>query len=268
VFRRVAAATHADLLTVEREWDDKGKRMRGEIVVGRARDIPEFLHLTPAEGGWRVVVVDGAEDMNPQAANAVLKVLEEPPPRVVLLLVSAAPGRLLPTIRSRCRLLRLGLLTEADVAGLLDRYRPGIDAGERDRLATMAEGSPGRALVLAEGNGVGLSDLVTQVLEHLPGLSTGRAHEVADKVGRDEAAFATFMDLLRTAVAAAVRDAARGVADPAQAALIGVRPLAAWVDVWQGLCRLQGETEAFHLDRRQAIVMGLGILAGTVQRVP
>ncbi len=107
VFRRVAVGSHADLLTVEREWDDKKSRLRGEIVVDDARAISAFLRLTPAEGGWRVVVIDGAEHMNRNAANAVLKMLEEPPPRAVLLLTCAAPGRLLPTIRSRCRRLAL-----------------------------------------------------------------------------------------------------------------------------------------------------------------
>ncbi len=267
VFRRVAAGTHADLLTVEREWDPKRKKKRGEIVVADARGIPDFLHLTPAEGGWRVVVVDGAEDLNHQAANAVLKVLEEPPPRAVLLLVCAAPGRLLPTIRSRCRRLRLSPLTEAEVAGLLDRTHPGLDPAERQRLAAMAEGSPGRALTLAEGNGVGLADLVSQVLDKLPAMTTGRAHEVADALARDDEAFSTFMGLLRTAVAVSVRDVARGRADPDQIRLIGARPLDAWVDVWQGLCRLQDETEALHLDRRQAIVTSLGLLAGTGARV-
>ena len=268
VFRRVAAGTHADLLTVEREWDPKRKKLRAEIVVADARGIPEFLHLTPAEGGWRVVVVDGAEDLNHQAANAVLKVLEEPPPRAVLLLVCAAPGRLLPTLRSRCRRLRLSPLAEAELAGLLDRYRPDLDPAECRRLATLAEGSPGRALALAAGNGVKLADLVSQVLENPPALTAGRAHEVADALGRDDEAFGTFMELLRTAVAAAVRDAARGRADPDQVRLIGARPLDAWVDVWQGLCRLQDETEAFYLDKRQAIVTGLGLLAGTSPRVP
>jgi DNA polymerase-3 subunit delta' len=268
VFRRVAAGTHADLLTIEREWDPKRKKLRGEIVVADARGIPEFLHLTPAEGGWRVVVVDGAEDLNQQAANAVLKMLEEPPPRTVLLLACAAPGRLLPTIRSRCRRLRLSPLTDAEVAALLDRYQPGLDPAERDRLAGLAEGSPGRALALAAGDGVKLAGLVSEVLENLPRLDTGRAHGVADALGRDDEAFSTFMDMLRTAVAAAVRDAARGCADPGQIRLIGARPLDAWVDVWHGLCRLQDETEAFHLDRRQAIVTGLTLLAGNATRVP
>jgi DNA polymerase-3 subunit delta' len=267
VSRRVAAGTHADLLTVERGWDDKRKKRRGEIVAEDVRRVAEFLRLTPAEGGWRVVVVDGAEDMNRHAANALLKVLEEPPARAVLLLASFAAGRLLPTLRSRCRRLRLAPLTEAEVAGLLTRYRPATLPEEAARLAAMAEGSPGRALALAEGDGVGLADLVSRALEKLPALTLTQAHEVADALARSEEAFSTFMDLLRTEVAAAVRDAARGRPDPGQARLIGARPLDAWVDVWHALTRLQDETEGLHLDRRQAIVTGLGLLAGTTQRV-
>jgi DNA polymerase-3 subunit delta' len=143
---------------------------------------------------------------------------------------------------------------------LLARYRPDLEADERGRLAAIAEGSPGRALALAEANGVALSALVAEVLGDLPAMTAGRAHAVADQAARDETTFAIFMDLLARAVAGAVRAVARGGADAAQAALISTRPLAAWVDVWQGLCRLQDETEAFHLDRRQAVVNGLSLL--------
>ena len=262
IFRRVAAGSHADLLTVEREWDAKKKKLRGEIVVDDVRRIAEFLHLTPAEGGWRVVVLDGAEDLNRSAANALLKVLEEPPPRAVLLLVCSAAGRLLPTIRSRCRRLRLPALGEDAMSELLARYLPETAEEERGRLATMAEGSIGRALALAEGGGVAVADLVGKVLDALPDVSAARAHEVADLLGRDEEAFSTFMELLRAGVAASVREVARGRADPDQARLVGTRPLAAWVDVWHALSHLQYETEAFHLDKRQAILAGCALLAG------
>ena len=83
-FRRVAAGSHADMLTIEREYDPKRKRMRTTIAVDDVRRVVPFMHLTPAEGGWRVVVIDGAEEMNPASANALLKVLEEPPPRAVV----------------------------------------------------------------------------------------------------------------------------------------------------------------------------------------
>ncbi|MCW3473816.1 DNA polymerase III subunit delta' [Limobrevibacterium gyesilva] len=261
VLRRTAAGSHADLLTVEREWDPKRKRLRGEIVVDDVRRVSEFLRLTPAEGGWRVVVLDGAEDLNRNAANALLKVLEEPPARAMLLLVCSAAGRLLPTIRSRCRRLRLAPLAETDIAALLQTYMPELDADQRLRLSGLAEGSIGRALQLAEGEGVAFADMVSEVMDALPNLTTEKAHAVADALGRNEDAFSTFMDLLRAAVAAAVRDAARGRTDPDQARMLGARPLDAWVDVWHALTRLQDETENAYLDKRQAIVTGLGLLA-------
>ena len=259
-FRRVAAGSHADLLTVERTLNERGK-LRSEIVIDDVRRVAGFLRRTPAEGGWRVVVVDGAEDLNRNAANALLKVLEEPPPRAILLLVCSAAGRLMPTMRSRCRRLALGPLAEGVVRGLLTRYQPELAEDDAARLAGIAEGSIGRALSLAAGGGVTQASLVDQVLGNLDKLDVIRAHAVADALGRDEGAFSTFMDLLSAGLAAAVRDAARGRADPDQARLLGDRPLAAWVDVWHALRRLQDETEGAYLDKRQAIVSGLSMLA-------
>jgi DNA polymerase-3 subunit delta' len=260
-FRRIAAGTHADLLTVEREWDPKRKKLRGEIIVDDVRGIADFLHRTPAEGGWRVVVLDGAEDLNRNAANALLKMLEEPPRRAVLILVCSAAGRLLPTIRSRCRRLRLDPLSEDEMARLLATALPDTRADERARLAALAEGSPGRALQLAGEGGIAVAEMVTGVLKKLPGLTLEHAHETADKLGRDEDAFGTFMDLLRAELSAAVREAARGRADPIQARMLGAAPLDAWVEVWQRLTRLQRETEDFYLDKRQALVTSFQMLA-------
>lgn len=263
VFRRVAAGAHADLLTIEREYDAKRKKMRREIVVDDVRRVAGFLHLTPAEGGWRVVVVDEAERTdNPAVPNILLKTLEEPPPRTVLLMTSAAPERLLPTIRSRCRRLRLGALDDATLADLLARYLPDADDTARARLLALGEGSIGRALELAEGGGVAVADLVGQVLDAAPDLTAARGHAVADALGRDEDAFATFMALLRAGLAAAVRAVASGRPDPDQSRLIGARPLDAWVDVWHGLARLQHETEGLNLDKRQAILTSFAMIAG------
>ncbi len=263
VFRRVAAGTHADLLTIELEWDPKRRRQRTEIVAEDVRDIAGFLHLTPAEGGWRVVVVDGAEALNRHAANALLKMLEEPPPRALLLLVCSTPGRLLPTIRSRCRMLRLDTLPEPDMMAALAPSLPALSASDLQQLVALAEGSPGRAHQLAEAEGITLAGLVRQILAELPSLSASRAYAVADQVGRSETAFATFLELLRAALATAVAEAARGQADPEQARLAALRPLEAWGAVWSRLNRLQDETERSYLDKRQAIVAGLGYLSGS-----
>ncbi len=264
VFRRVKAGSHADLLTIERGFDDQRKRRRTMIAVEDIRGIAGFMSLTPAEGGWRVAIVDGAAEMNTASANALLKILEEPPARSVLLLVCAAPGRLLPTIRSRCRRLRLAALPEATMEVLLAGYLPDLSADERGRLITLAEGSPGRALALAAEEGLALAVLVDEILAALPDLPPNAGHDLADKLGRGDG-FSTFMDLLRAAIASAVREAARGRADPEQARLAGLHPLAAWGDVWQALTRLQHETEWFALDRRQAILSALGLLAEPAQ---
>lgn len=262
VFRRVAAGSHADLLTIERAYDEKRKRMRTQIAVDDVRRISSFMSLTPAEGGWRVVIVDGAEELNQASANALLKILEEPPPRAVLLLVCAAPGRLLATIRSRCRRLRLEALGPEQMEPLLAAYLPNLAADERGRLVTVAEGSPGRALLLAEEEGLAIANLVNEVLSALPALKPARAYAVADTLARGDTGFSNFMDLLRGSLAAAVRDAVRGRADEEQSRLVALRPLDAWGDVWHALTRLQDETERFALDKRQAIVAGLGMLSG------
>jgi DNA polymerase-3 subunit delta' len=262
VFRRVAAGAHADMHTVELAYDEKRRRMRTQIAVDDVRGISTFMGLTPAEGGWRIAIVDGAEEMNQSSANALLKILEEPPRRALLVLTCAAPGRLLPTIRSRCRRLRLDPLRPEAMEQLLSIYLPEQGSDERGRLVTVAEGSPGRALLLAREDGLKVAGLVDEVLTALPKLRPAKAYAVADALSRGDTAFSNFFDLLRAGIAAAVRDVARGQGDEEQSRLVALRPLDAWGDVWHALTRLQDETERFNLDKRQAVVAGLGMLGG------
>jgi DNA polymerase-3 subunit delta' len=259
VFRRVAAATHADLLTIEREWDEKKKRMKKSIAADTARLIPPFLHLTPAEGGWRVVIVDGAEDLNPHSANALLKVLEEPPPRAVLILVCSAAGRLLPTIRSRCRHLVLAPLAEPDMLRALDLYLPDMPPTDRATLAGIAEGAPGRALALAEEGGLKLAAMVGEVLQAGPAIALGRAYEMSDSL-REQAPFETFMALLHRGIAAAVSAYVRGTADASQRALVESKSAVDWAETAQRLAALSAETERANMDRRQALIAGMAML--------
>ncbi len=243
-FRRVAAGSHADLLSVERAVDEKTKRRRAEIVVEDARAVSTFLHLTAAEGGWRVVIVDGADLMNRSAANALLKVLEEPPPRAILLLLAASPGRLLATIRSRCRRLALHRLPDALVERLLAQALPELE--DAAGIAALAGGSIGRALALALGAALAGARLAEEALD---GVAPLRAHALADEVLKLEDGFSLFMTLLRGQMAG--RIAGRGRAG--QAAPHG-RPLAAWVELWQGLGALQAATEGVNLEPRQALL--------------
>jgi DNA polymerase-3 subunit delta' len=144
---------------------------------------------------------------------------------------------------------------------LLARYLPQTDLATRDRLASLADGSIGRALTLSGSGGIPAASLVDRVLASLPHPKPGLADEVADGLGRGEDSFGTFMELLRAAIANAVRDAAAGRPDPDQAMLISARPLDAWVDIWQALGTLQSETEGLYLDKRQAIASTIGLLA-------
>lgn len=256
-FRRLAAGTHADVLLLAREMNESTRKLRREIAVEQVRDMVGFMHLTPAEGGWRVIVVDGAEDMNRNAANALLKVLEEPPRRAILFLTSDAPGRLLPTIRSRCRRLKLEPLGPADMDSALRHLLPELDGAARAKLAAIAGGAPGRAVALAGEGALALASLADDVLA-APSLPVARMHEVADKAARDDDGFATFMTLLRAGVSARVRGAARG--GTAHAAVPGGRPLADWFEVWHALGRLLDETARFNLDKRTAVIAGLELL--------
>ena len=264
VARRIAAGAHADLFVLQRTVSPSTKKLRGEIVVEDVRAAGEFLRLTPAEGGWRVVIVDRADELNRSAANALLKILEEPPGRAVLLLVAASPGRLPATVRSRCRRLALRPLPEDAMGKLLAQALPDMAEEERLRLASLAEGSPGRALRLAAEEGIAMAGLVDEVLAALPELGAARMHEVVDRLGRSDQGFSTFFELLRAAISAAVRDAARGQADAEQGRIAALRPLAEWGDVWHALSRLQDETEAFALDKRQAVIQGLSLLTDRV----
>jgi DNA polymerase-3 subunit delta' len=276
VFRRNASGGHADLITVERSWDEKKKKRRGEIVIGDVRDIGQFLHLTPAEGGWRVVVVDCAEDMNRNAANAVLKVLEEPPRRSVLLLVSHAPGRLLPTIRSRCRRLALKPLADAQVRALLARYRPELEPTDQALLVWLAQGSIGRALALAEEEGLELYRELGEQLGRLPDLDIPAVHDFADRLARDREGdrFRTAADLLEGWMARLLRTASLGRPDPgippeeAQilGRLAGSRGLDQWLALWEKVTRLIAGAEQADLDLKQVWIGAMLALAGQGRR--
>jgi len=264
VFRRVAAGGHADFLAVERGKNENTGKPRSEIVVDDVRSIGDTMRLTPAEGGWRVAIVDAADDMNPIAANALLRVLEEPPARALLVLVSHAPGRLLPTIVSRCRRLSLQALADNDVAALLAAYRADLPAEDRAALVGLAEGSIGRALGLADEGGVGLYRELAALLVTLGRLDVGALHSLGDRVGRAgaEEAFLTVTDLLRWWLGRLILFGARGQApsgaSPDDEALMErLAPAAGldrWLEVWEKINCLLARAGGTNLDRKQVFL--------------
>jgi DNA polymerase-3 subunit delta' len=262
VFRQVASGGHPDLLVVERGVDPKRRRQRREIVADEARRVADFLHLTSALGGWRVVIVDGADLMNSHAANSLLKILEEPPKQTVLLLASDNPGRLLPTIRSRCRTVVLKPLDDRKITDLLQHYRVDISERDRDLLVDLAEGSIGRALDLAAGDGVGLYQNIFSFLNELPKLNFETLHGFADRLARPgaEDSFSLFAELLSLGVARLVMTGtkpptslSRGE-DQIMRRLVGRRGLDQWVEVWEKLTHLFAQAEGINLDRKQVVL--------------
>lgn len=264
VARRVASGGHSDLLTVERSVNPRTGKPRGEIVVEDVARLSSFLGLTAGEGEWRVVVVDVADEMNRSAANALLKGLEEPPPRTLFLLVSHMPGRLLPTIRSRCRTLALAPLPEVAVRELLSEMLPDVAPEDGRVLARLADGSIGQALILAEAGGLGLYRELMDLLSGLDRLDVRALHTLGDKVGRSgaEDSFVLLGRLLDSWLSRMIRAGARGdeprevVAGEAATArkLFARGGLAKWLEVWDNVGRLFSQAGSANLDRKQVVV--------------
>ncbi len=263
LFKRIASGGHADLATLEPGFDTERKRRRDLILVDEVRAATRLLSLTAAEGRWRVIVVDAAEQMNAPAANALLKLLEEPPRRALLLLVSHAPGRLPATVRSRLCKLVLHPLPRAAVAGLVRRHRPELDDAAVEALAALAEGSPGRALALAELGGVELLGELLALFDQLPKLDTEALHRLADRLARPAAAegYRTATGLLVWWLARLVRLGAGAPADevaPGEGALIrrlvNGSSLESWLEVWDKVSRLVAQAESKNLDRKQVVM--------------
>ncbi|MFN3514431.1 MAG: DNA polymerase III subunit delta' [Phenylobacterium sp.] len=249
VSRQVAARSHPDLMVLEKVGED-GKP-RKVIPVDDARKLSEFFSKSPAAAPHRVAIVDAADDLNVNAANAVLKTLEEPPPRGVLFLISHSPGRLLSTIRSRCRRLAFGPLEEGAVVRFVQE-RTGANAEDAIRLSRMAGGAPGRAVALAAAGAVAVDDAAREILQGLPDLDGGAALALADRFRGGEGA-AQFELLLH-------RLAERVHALSVQHAQAGSGGLDRWAAAWETLQRLPREVEALNLDRADAFFTALSEL--------
>ena len=239
VSRMVAARSHPDLLVLERHVEDGPARKT--IPVDEARRLPEFFSKAPGVARRRIAIIDAADDLNVNAANAVLKTLEEPSGHGVLLLVSHAPGRLLPTIRSRCRRLAFPPWPDSAVQAFAEAKLE-LSADEAAELAVMAHGSPGRALALAAGAGRTLEAAARDLVGGEDGPhAMADALRIADSFrgGEGAANFALLLDRLGETLRSEAR-VASGARAEALAAL------------WRRATALPGMVEALNLDRADA----------------
>ncbi len=219
VSHRIATGADSGLVTITRTVNEKTGRLRDQIVVDDIRNLAGFFQMSAIDGGRRVVIVDAADDMNVQAANALLKMLEEPPERATLILITHQPSRLLPTIRSRCRTLRLNTLDGAQMQDAM--MQAGVDPGkDAVALAELSGGSVGEALRLSLLNGLAMYTEIIGLLGSLPQLDrvrTLRLAEAAAQRGADEKLDLLFT-LLEIALARLARTGATGQPPASEAA--------------------------------------------------
>ncbi len=253
--RLVATQGHPDLLILERTVGDTGK-LRTQIAVDDVRRTISFFGSTAREEGWRVCIVDSADELNAAGANALLKILEEPPTKALLLVVSHAPGRLLPTIRSRCRRLSLRPLSAEDVArALAGALQRDADEPEIKAAAAAADGSVSRALDLIGGAALAVRERVNAMLDALPSVDPAALHALGDALGRaDETALTAFVDAVRDWLSARVT-AAR--AEPSR--------LVRFADAWEKLNVAARDVEIFHLERKPFAFNVFGWLAAATR---
>jgi DNA polymerase-3 subunit delta' len=254
--RRIAVNAHSDLLALERTAGDTGK-LRTVITVDQVRRLTTFFGSTAGEGGWRVCIVDSADELKyPEGSNALLKMLEEPPPRSLFLLVSHAPGRLLPTIRSRCRRLALRPLGQGDVIRAAS-VALGADAGEQALAAAAASsrGSVARAIALSGGPMLALREKVAELLKALPATDPRALHALGDLLERDRSLTEVFVGAIRDWLSARL-DTQKLDQDAGNLAR-----LARTADLWERLNRTAREVEAYNLERKPLVFSIFGQLA-------
>ena len=255
--RRISAQSHGDLLVLRREIEAGKKTVPTEIRVDQVRKAIQFFSSTANEGGWRIAIIDQMDDLNRSGANALLKLIEEPPPRVLFLMVTGSPGRLLPTIRSRCRVLTFRPLSEGDVVSALLEQPIAADRETAMRAARYAGGSVRDALKLMDPATLGIIDHVEAMLQRLPDIDRGALFTMAEGLtGRDKTSdYETVLDTVQGWLGEQCRNRAGE----------GARRLAPLAEVWEKSARAASETDRYNLDRRPFLLTLFADLAEAIR---
>jgi DNA polymerase-3 subunit delta' len=249
---QVAALSHPDFLVLRRIAPDEDKKLPTEIKVEEVRKLVKFFGTTAASGGYRVCIIDSLDELNKSGANALLKVLEEPPSRSLFLLISHSPGRLLATIRSRCQRIALRPLATEEVTRALQSLAPEIENLPTEKIADAAAASGGsvrHALSLLMGEGLEVRGMTEKLLAELPSPDGERLHKLGDSL-RDREGFYIFAETVEDWLAAAATERS---AAPAR--------LARLAETWENVRRAGIETDAFGLDRKPFVFKVFSMLA-------
>ncbi|MCI4678753.1 DNA polymerase III subunit delta' [Rhodoblastus acidophilus] len=249
--RRLSAMSFGDLALLRREWNDKTKKHATRITVDDVRAVLHMFEQSAGEGGWRMAIIDSADDLNVSSANALLKLIEEPPPRSLFFLIAHHPGRILPTIRSRCRFLTLQKLDEPALASAaraaLDAAGVSVSEADMARACARAEGSVREALRLVEAGEGAVDGLTAKALAQLPDLDWRIAHRIGDAVAAREAdgEFDAFLRAIYGWLSETLRR------NPG----LGPRALAPYADAWEFLERETRDLEIYNLDKRAFVIV-------------
>lgn len=249
VLAKIKAGSHPDLLTVSRRIDEKKNRLRSEILMDDIKAVGTFLRLTSANGGWRIVIIEEADLMNQNAANSLLKILEEPPDAALIFLITAHPNRLLPTILSRCRKLMLHPLSNTVLLEALIKLAPEYSEAEYQKIITLSQGSIGKALSLLNSDASNLQNIVDAFFE-----KPFKGSELNEKVKyilQKEDGFSVFFSLLtdkfNMLIGEAIKSRQKRFGNPS-------RTVMEWIDIWQKILKWHKDTESFNLDKRQTLI--------------
>lgn len=248
VARQVRAGGHPNILHLRRPWDEKTKKFKTDLPVDEVRRTVSFFGTTASAKAFRICIVDAADDMNASSANALLKILEEPPEFCLFLVLSHAPGRLLPTIRSRCRRLSLSGLTGDEIIDGLRELCPGELPGETDlkEIAGMADGSLRSALTLLSGDSFAIAQGTLRLAQSAPQLDLGALHALAEIVaarGQTDN-WDSFQHSVQAWVHGKVRDSAGAGAAAANR----------YVELWETTRKAISDSDALNLDRKQVVL--------------
>ncbi len=263
--RRMVAGSHGDLLVVQPEFDEKKKTSIDTIFIEQVRAVVDFMRHTPSESQWRIVIIDPAEAMNNNAANALLKVLEEPPAQTLLILVCHQPGKVLPTIRSRCRRILLQPPGEHDC----HRIANTIPVDELRALLALTQGSPGRTLRYDAQNALQVYAGLMEVLAQPTTKGNGKFAADAAKAGAESWPLykALFLQALYRLSLYATRQITPLSAEEAAAfdAMLKRQPLDAWLSNWEKAENLLQEASGLTLDKQQVMLSLLSACEGRLQ---
>ena len=259
--RQVAARSHPDLAVIRRGLRKDGKGYSAEISVGDVRRGLGVFGSAAGAGGYRVCIVDSADDLNPSSGNALLKLVEEPPARSIFLIISHAPQRVLPTIRSRCRRLQLRSLDEGSLRSALRSLGPPWSELDEERVApaiALGEGSVRRAIQMLDETATALVGEVSALLGALPRVDVKRVLALAETLSRRGAddAFGLTLDT--------VSGWASGQLETKAGA--GAARLAPLVEVCENVARAANDVDIYNLDRRPLVLSMFGDLAEAVRR--